>query len=161
MFRTQLEFVELGDTSTWQTSVDDAPTPLEGSLLPDVPSEVPKTPPLPRTRQPHQSKQPRSDKRPYVKATLQQKLSLKAAFEKNGDASSDVQYSTRLGIPLGNTPRLLTKLQKGSSILPKGHFIRKSRVLPYQHLVKPMNEDDPSITIQKMRECLVLTNTLD
>ena len=83
-----------------------------------------------------------------------------AAFEKNGDALSDVQYSTQFGITLKNTQRLLTELRKGNSILSKDHFNRKSRVLPYQHLVKRMIEIDPSITVAKMRECLVVfTNT--
>ena len=164
MSGTQLEYVDLRDPSTRQSYVDDAPTPLEGSPLPDVHSELPMTPPpLPRrTRQPRQPKKPRSDKRPYVRTTLQQNLGLKAALEKNGDALSDVQYSTQFGIPLKNIQRLLTELWKGSSTLPKGHFGRKNRVLPDQHPVKRMIEVDPSITDKTMRECLVvLTNTLD
>ena len=166
MSRSQLEYVDLRDPSTRQSYVDDAPTPLEGTPLPDVGLDVSSTlppPPPKRTKPPrHPITQPRSDKRPYVKTTLTQKLGLKAAFEKNGDALTDVQYSTQFGIPLKNTQRLLTELRKGNSILPKGHFSRKSRVLPYQHLVKRMIEVDPSITVQKMRECLVvLTNTLN
>ena len=163
MSGTQLENDDLRDPSTRQFYVDDAQTPLEGNPLPDDLLEVSMPPPLPRrTRQTKKPKQPRSDKLPYVKATLQQKLGLKAASEKNGDALSDVQYSTQLGIPFKNTQRLLTELRNGRSILPKGHFSRKSRVLPYQHIVKRMIEVDPSFTIRKMREYLVvLTNTLD
>ena len=94
-------------------------------------------------------------KRRYVKTTLDQKLGLTAEFERVGDALSDIEYSTKFGIPLKNTQKLLTSLRKGQSILPKGHYSRKSRVIPYQHIVKRLLANDPSITIKKLRECLI------
>ena len=106
MTRTQLEYVDLRDPSTRQRYVDDAPTPLEGTPLPEVDTEVSTTlpPPLPRrTRPPRPPAQPRREKRPYVKTTLAQKLGLKTAFEKHGDALSDDQNSTQFGIHLKNT----------------------------------------------------------
>ena len=80
---------------------------------------------------------------------------MKAHFEKFGDSISDVDYSTKFGIPLKNTQKLLTKLRKGICILPKCHYHRKSRVIPYQHLVKQILLDDPSISISKLRQCLI------
>ena len=100
--------------------MDDAPTPLEGTPLPDVDTEVSTTlpPPLPRRTRPPRPPSP-GEKSGDVKTTLAQKLGLKAAFEKHGDALSDVQYSTQFGIPLKNTQRLLTQLRKGYSIPPR------------------------------------------
>ena len=164
MSGTQLEYVDLRDPSTRQFYMDDAPTPIEGSPLPDAPSEDPMTPPpLPRTRQPRQSKQHWSDKRPYVKTTLQQKLGLKVAFEKNGDALPDVQYSTQFGIPLKKKHTApADRAAEWKLYSAEGTLRQEEQRPPVPTPLKRMIEVDPSITDQTMRECLVvLTNTLD
>ena len=122
MSMSQLEYVDLRDPSTRQSYVDDAQTPLEGTPLPDVSSDVSLTlppPPPRRTRPPCHQTQLGRDKRPYVKTTLTLKLGLNDGFEKNADALKDVQYPTQFGIPLKNTQRLLTELRNGESVPPK------------------------------------------
>ena len=161
MSRGELEYVDLRDPSARQQYLDDSPTPIQDTSLPEISRVLP--PPLPppppskakKARPPQPSEATREKKRNYFKTSLAQKLEMKAEFEKFGDSMSDVEYSAKLGIPLKNAPKLLTSLRKGISILPKGHYHRKSRVLPYQHLVKQILIDDPSISIAKLRECLI------
>ena len=147
MSRSQLEYVDLRDPSTRQSYSDDAPTPLEGTPLPDVSSDVSLTlppPPPRRTRPPRRPvTQPRSDKRPYVKTTLTLKLGLKAAFEKNGDELTDAQYSSQFGIPLKNTQGLLTELRNGESVLLNGRSGRRKVMCQVQNgfMVPPRVEE--------------------
>ena len=64
-------------------------------------------------------------------------------------------YASRCGIPHSNTKNLLTKLRRGESILPKNHYKRKSRVLPFQHLVMRSITIDPTTPLRTIREDLV------
>ena len=53
---------------------------------------------------------------------------------------------------IANTKNLLWKLRRGDSILPKEHFKRKSRVLPFQHLVMRRLTLDPTTPLHEVRE---------
>ena len=101
MPRRELEYVDLRDPSARQRFFVDAPTPLQGLLLPDVHAVDSPTvlPPPKRAKTPRPPQESRM-KRRYVKTTLDQKLGLTAEFERVGDALSDVEYSTKFGIPL-------------------------------------------------------------
>ena len=138
MSRRELEYVDLRDPSARQRFIVDTSTPLQGLPLPDVravDSPAVQPPPQKRAKTPRPPQESRM-KRRYVKTTLDQKLGLTAEFERVGDALSDIEYSTKFGIPLKNTQKLLTSLRKGQSILPKSRYERKSRVISYQHIVK-------------------------
>ena len=51
--------------------------------------------------------------------------------------------------------KLLTMLRKGVSILPKNHYKRKSRVEPFQNLISAAYKYDSTISVKRLRECLV------
>ena len=63
-------------------------------------------------------------------------------------------YSHEVGIRLMRTRDLLTLLRSGKSVMPRGHYRRRSRVEPFQRLIARCLNKRPTISINAIRECL-------
>ena len=157
MDRRELDYVDMRDARARAEYINDAPEPAEGEPLPEVCQAVlvvPVPPRMPRGR-PRTRQEPDAPKRPYVRVSIRQKAQLDALFSQNGDAKTAEWYASQCGIPLSNTKTLLWKVRKGESLLPKNHYKRKSRVLPFQHLVKRRLAIDPTTSLAVVREDLI------
>ena len=159
MLRRELEYVDSRDPSSHQAFIIDAPTLLQGLPQPDLravhSSTVKQPPALQKRAKTQRPPQESLAKRSHDKTTLPQMLGLLVELERVGNAQSDVEVSTKFGIPLKNTQKQQTIFRRDQSILPKSRYERKSRVISYQHIVKQLLVNDPSITIKKLPECLI------
>ena len=97
---------------------------------------------------------PPRQKRSYVRITNQQRNDLIIAFREFGDDKPPEWYSCKFGITLHNVANLLVKLRRGESIMPKGYYNRKSRVVPFQHLVRREIELDATVPMWQVRKDL-------
>ena len=86
--------------------------------------------------------------------TNAQKQELVNLFRRHGDDKPAEWYSQEVGIRLFRTRDLLSLLRNGKSIMPKGHYRRKSRVEPFQRLIARCLEKNPTVSIGGLRECL-------
>ena len=159
MVNRELDYIDFRDYDALRQYVDEAPSPAPGTQTrPTEPAEVfvmPQQPSRPRGR-PRKNTEPQTtqQKRRYVRITNQQRKNLIAAFREHGDDMPPVWYSTTIGIKLTNVANLLVKLRRGESIMPKGYYNRKSRVIPFQHLLRREIELDPTVPMRVVREDL-------
>ena len=161
MVNRELDYIDFRDDDALRQYVDEAPSPVPGTPLhPAAPAEVfamPHRQPRPRGRPRKNPERPASEpKRSYVRTTIQQRKNLVAAFREHGDDKPPVWYAATLGITLSNVTNLLVKLRRWESIMPKGYYHRKSRVVPFQHLVRREVELDPTVPMQVVRDGLHL-----
>ena len=156
MDRRQLDYIDTRDPQALADFVNNAPEPAQGEPLPQVPHSVlvvPRPPRLPVAR-PRTREEPDTPRRSYTRASARQKAQLSALFAQHGDSMSVEWYASRCGITDQNTKKLLWKIRRGESILPKNHYKRKSRVLPFQHLVMRVLNNDPTTPLTQLREDL-------
>ena len=158
MDQRRLDYVDFRDDETRAAYIDDAPQPQPGEPLPEERQTIIALPNQPRqTRgRPKKFIQRQGENKTNVKANLSQKVHLGALFSRHGDEKTLEWYSSQCRIPIGNTKTLLWKLRRGESILPKDHYKRKSRVLPFQHLVMRRLTLDPTTPLREVREDLQL-----
>ena len=157
MNQRELDYIDTRDPQALSDYVNNAPEPAQGEPLPEVPHSVIVVPRPPRARPGRPPTRPESDdpKRRYVRISARQKCQLCALFAQHGDAKTPQWFASECGIPLANTKVLLWKIKKGESIMPKDHYKRKSRVTPFQHLVKRRLEIDPTTPLRVLREDLI------
>ena len=156
MDQRELDYIDMRDQQARADYINNAPEPAPGEPLPEQHQEVLVVPMPPRTTRgrPRTREASTGEKRPYYKATLRQKTQLMVLFAEHGDVKTSEWYSSRCGIPHSNTKNMLTLLRRGESILPKNHYKRKSRVLPFQHLVMRAITIDPTTPLRTIREDL-------
>ena len=156
MDQRELDYVDMRDLQARNDYINDSPEPAPGEPLLEERQAILVVPNPPRTRQPHQrTRQTNSDgKRHYVKVTIRQKTPLSVLFGEHGETKSSEWYSAQCGIPHHNTKTLLAMIRRGDSLLPRNHYRRKSRVLPFQHLVLRCISIDPTTPLKTMREDL-------
>ena len=159
MVNREVDYIDFRDDDALRQYVDEAPSPVPGTPLhPAAPAEVfVMPPPQPRPRgRPRKNPERRASEqnRSYVNTTIQQRKNLVAAFREHSDDKPPVWYAATLGITLSNVTNLLVKLRRRESIMPKGYYHRKSRVVPFQHLVRREVELDPTVPMQVVREDL-------
>ena len=154
----ELDYVDFRDVDALRNYVDNAPTPMEGTPLEPVASDIfvmPAQPRRPRGRpRKNMNVTPPRQKRSYVRITNQQRNDLVLAFREFGDDKPPEWYSCKFGITLHNVANLLVKLRRGESIMPKGYYNRKSRVVPFQHLVRREIELDATVPMWQVRKDL-------
>ena len=107
-------------------------------------------------RQDRPARPPRQSRntRQYRRVTNAQKMELTNLFRQNGDDMSAKWYSQQVGIRLSRTRDLLSKLRNGQVVMPEGHYRRRSRVEPFQHLIARGLTKKPTISIGCLWECL-------
>ena len=156
MDQRELDYIDLRDPQARHDYIDNAPQPQQGAPLPEQHQPVLVLPPLPRAARGRPRKDPtgQTEKSSYVKATARQKAQLGTLFAQNGDAKTPEWYASQVGIPVANTKFLLRKIRRGESILPKNHYKRKSRVIPFQHLVLRILTIDPTTPLREIRDDL-------
>ena len=97
---------------------------------------------------------PPQETRQYRRVTNAQKIELTELFRKNGDDKPVEWYSLQVGVRLSRTRDLLSKLRNGQSVMPRGHYHRRSRVEPFQRLIAWGLTKKPTISINSLRESL-------
>ena len=96
-----------------------------------------------RTQEVNNTQRLAREKRPYRRVTNGQRLELANLFRQHGDDKPAEWYSQEVGIRLARTRDLLTLLRNGKSVMPKGHYRRRSRVEPFQRLIaRCLNKPD-------------------
>ena len=157
MDHRELDYIDMRDPQARSEYINNAPQPQPGEPLPEERQQVlvvPMPPRAPRGR-PRKPQSQRSETLEYVKVGVNQKTHLTALYAQHGDSQTLDWYSSQCRIPLANTKTLLWKLRRGESILPKNHYKRKSRVIPFQHLVLRRLEIDSTTPLRTVRKDLV------
>ena len=158
MVDRELDYIDFRDDDVRRQYVDGAPSPVSGTPLDHaapvelfVMPEPPRTRGRPRKTPERPASQPR---RSYVRITIQQRKNFLEAFREHADDMPPVWYSAKLGLTISSVENLLVKLRRGESIMPKGYYNRKSRVIPFQHLVRREVELDPTVPMRVVRDDL-------
>ena len=148
--------MDIRDQRARHDNIYNAPEPAPGEPLQEERQPVLVVPNQPRTGQIRQrERRTNSDgRRAYFKATLRQRAQLSVLFAEHGDTKTSEWYSARCGIPHHNKKNLLTMIRRGDSLLPRNHYKRKSRVVPFQHLVLRSISIDPTTPLKTMRKDL-------
>ena len=149
-----LTYVDARDVVARSQYIEDAPTTLQGEPLdtPQAPIFVmPETQPAQEINHP---RRPPRERRAYRRVTNAQRLELVNLFRQHGDDRPAEWYSHEVGIRLARTRDLLSLLRNGKSVMPKGHYRRRSRVEPFQRLIARCLNKNPTISINGDRECL-------
>ena len=149
-----LTYVDARDVVARSQYIEDAPTTLQGEPLdtPQAPIFVmPETQPAQEINHPQR---PPRERRAYRRVTNAQRLELVNLFRQHGDDRPAEWYSHEVGIRLARTRDLHSLLRNGKSVMPKGHYRRRSRVEPFQRLIARCLNKNPTISINGVRECL-------
>ena len=102
-----------------------------------------------RTQEVNNTQRLSREKRPYRRVTNGQRLELANLFRQHGDDKPAEWYSQEVGIRLARTRDLLTLLRNGKSVMPKGHYRRRSRVEPFQRLIARCLNKRPTISTRR------------
>lgn len=156
MDQRELDYIDVRDPQARYDYINNAPEPQPGEPLPEQHQEVIALPlpPRPTRGRPRKSQAEQIAMKKYVKTAATQKVLLGSLFTQHGDTKIPEWYSSQCGITISNIKVLLCKIRKGESILPKGHYKRKSRVIPFQHLVLTRLEIDQTTSLRTIRRDL-------
>ena len=128
-------------------------------MTPHLPLKLlryPRRPPKRKTSQePSAPGQPVIErKRRRVRITIQQMKELLAAFREHSDDTRLVLYADKLDITISSVENIFVKLRRGENMTPKGYYNQKSRVDPFQYLVRREVELDPTVPMLVVRDDL-------
>ena len=159
MVNRELDCIDFCDHAALRQVDDDAQSPAPGAPISHAaPVEIfvmPSQAPRPRGRpRKNPERPPAQPKRSYVRITIQQRKNLLAAFREHGDDKPPVWHAAKLGITVSNVANLIVKLRRGESIMPKGYYNRKSRVTPFQHVVRREIDLDAAVPMRVVRSDL-------
>ena len=154
IIQMSLTYVDARDAIARSQFIEDSPTTLQGEPLiaPQAPIFI--MPETQRTQPLNDPQRPTREKRPYRRVTNSQRIELARLFRQHGDDKPAEWYSHEVGIRLTRTRDLLSLLRSGKSVMPKGHYRRKSRVEPFQRLIARCLNKSPTISINALRESL-------
>ena len=102
-----------------------------------------------RTQEVNNTQRLAREKRPYRRVTNGQRLEIANLFRHHGDDKPAEWYSHEVGIRLARTRDLLTLLRNGKSVMPKGHYRRRSRVEPFERLTARCLNKRPTISTRR------------
>ena len=144
-----LSYVDARDVLARSQFIEESPTPLEGEPLDTQPTQIFLMPETERTQEVNNTQRLSREKRPYRRVTNGQRLELANLFRQHGDDKPAEWYSQEVGIRLARTRDLLTLLRNGKSVMPKGHYRRRSRVEPFQRLIARCLNKRPTISTRR------------
>ena len=150
-----LTYIDSRDIVARSQFIEEAPSPLPG-----VPLNAPHFDVFiaeeqqRRQGRPTAQQRPPRETRPYRRVTNEQKLELTELFRQYGDDKPAEWYSQQVGVRLSRTRDLLSRLRNGQSVMPKGHYHRRSRVEPFQWLITRGLTRKPTISISCLLGCL-------
>ena len=149
MDQRELDYVDMRDPQARSQYINDAPEPQRGEPLPEEHQTVIAVPlpPRPHRGRPRKTDTGETETYAFFKVSVAQKALFSTPFVPNGDSQTLEWYASQCGIPLSNAKKLLCKLRRGESILPKDHYKRKSRVIPFQHLILRRLTIDPTTSL--------------
>ena len=131
-----LSYVDARDVLARSQFTEDSATAPEGE-----PFEIPQAPifVMPEARQTQQhgnnTQRPSREKRPFRRVTKVNVWTSRTCSSNTGTTSRREWYPPAIGIRLARTRDLLTLLRSGKSVMPRGHYRRRSRVEPFQRLI--------------------------
>ena len=155
MVDRELDSIDFRDDDAHRRHVDEAPSPV--SRTPShyaAPAEVFVVLPRPRGPRKNHERPDSEPKRSCVRITIQQRKNLLVAFREHANDMPPVLFEAKLCITISSVENLLVKLLRGEDIQPKGYYNQKSRVDPFQYLVRLKAKLDQTVPMRVVRNDL-------
>lgn len=161
-----LDYIDSRDTNTKMNYIENTQPPTVGT--PVTPIQVNQNlPPQIQSKKTVNKGKTKKTRRTYVKVTNAQKEELIKLFRINGPFKPASFYAEKVGIKTAQAEKYIHKLANQESIYSKNHYSKKSRTIPFQHLVNNMIKNDSSVAIYTIRKTIAkeekhrIANNLD